>query len=50
MFEHDAWVGKRCRHRLCVRDFLGKALMERLLLAPQASTAAFIEGTAIRRS
>ena len=29
-FEHDAWVGKRCRHRLCVRDFLGKALMEKI--------------------
>jgi len=29
-FEHDACVGMRCRHRLCVRDFLDKALMEKI--------------------
>jgi hypothetical protein len=50
MFEHDAWVGKRCRHRLCVRDFLGKALMEKIAARTPGSSAAFIEGTAIARS
>ena len=29
-FEHDAWVGMRCRHRLYVRDFLGNAMMEKI--------------------
>ena len=48
--EHDARLRHGRRHDVRILALLGRALVNRLLSAPQASKAAFIEGAAIARS